>query len=117
MKATVTCWWQSWTASMRGHGHQRPDSLRMFALDVGPAFRCRGVSTALIAAIEEMARDRGMRYVNLEVSVANGDAARLYERLGYDRVGDPEMVRWSRPAEDGSIEEVDDLWWIMVKQL
>lgn len=102
---------------MRGHGHQRPDSLRMFALDVGPSSRRRGVGTALIAAIGEVARDRGVRHVNLEVSVENGYAVRLYERLGYERVGEPEIVRWSRPAEDGGVEEVDDLWWVMVKQL
>ena len=38
------------TVSMGGHGFQRPGSLRLFALDVGEAFRGQGVGTALVNA-------------------------------------------------------------------
>ena len=48
------------TVSTSGHRHQMPDSLRMLALDVGPAFRGRGVGAALVRAVEEEARRRGL---------------------------------------------------------
>jgi ribosomal protein S18 acetylase RimI-like enzyme len=63
--------------------------LRLFALDVGLRFRGRGIGTALIEAVERRARRQGLRGVNLEVGVDNGDAIRLYERLGYRRRGSP----------------------------
>ena len=46
------------TVSMGGHGFQRPGSLRLFALDVGAAFRRRGVGTALVKAVEAIASGR-----------------------------------------------------------
>ena len=43
------------TVSTGGWGFQRPNSLRMFALDVGRAFRNHGVGTELIRAVESTA--------------------------------------------------------------
>ena len=77
------------TVSMGGGGFQRHGSLRLFALDVGPAFRRRGVGTALIKAVEAVASGRALGEVNLEVAIDNKDAIRLYERLGYRRHGEP----------------------------
>ena len=77
------------TVSVGGVGNQIPYMLRLFALDVGLRFRGRGIGTALIEAVERRARRQGLRGVNLEVGVDNGDAIRLYERLGYRRRGSP----------------------------
>ena len=77
------------TVSMGGHGFQRQGSLRLFALDVGAAFRRRGVGTALVKAVEAIASGRDLDEVNLEVAIGDRDAIRLYERLGYRRHGDP----------------------------
>lgn len=105
------------TVSTGGWGFQRTGSLRMFALDVGRAFRDRGVGTALIGEVEAAAINRSLNEVNLEVSVHNVDAIRLHERLGYQRL--PEPVADSR-------EELDEHWngrtvegssWIMVKDI
>ncbi len=90
------------TVGTTGQLQQMPGSLRLFALDVGPAYRGRGVGTALMEAVEEIARQRGLAQVNLEVGVKNHDAIRLYERRGYQRQGDAEVV-------------LDDLSWVMVK--
>ena len=51
--------------------------------------RCRrqGLGAALMRAAEEMARQCGKTLLVLD-AVAGGDAARLYERLGWVRVGD-----------------------------
>jgi GNAT superfamily N-acetyltransferase len=49
--------------------------------------RRRGLGAALMQAAETAARDSGKTLLVLD-SVTNGDAARLYERLGWERVGD-----------------------------
>lgn len=82
--------------------YQLPNSLRLLALDLGPKFRRRGVGTALVEEVEQRARRKGLRSVNLEVGVDNGVGLRLYERRGYERVGNPRWV-------------VGDLAWIMLK--
>lgn len=49
--------------------------------------RRQGLGTALIRAAEHTARDCGKTLLVLD-AVTAGDAARLYERLGWTRVGD-----------------------------
>ena len=105
------------TVSMGGHGFQRPGSLRLFALDVGAAFRRRGVGTALVKAVEAMASGRALDEVNLEVAIGDRDAIRLYERLGYRRHGDPVSDRWERRLDDGSSQLVDVPSWVMINRL
>ena len=105
------------TVSMGGHGFQRPGSLRLFALDVGAAFRRRGVATALVKAVEAIATGRALGGVNLEVAVDNEDAVRLYERLGYGRHEEPVLDRWEKRLDDGTSEPIDVPSWVMVKRL
>ena len=105
------------TVSTGGYGHQMPDSLRLFALDVGPPFRGRGVGTALIEAVEARACVLERPRVNLEVAIENAGAVRLYERLGYQPAGVPETMRWTRMGDDGGSEEIEELSWVMLKRL
>ena len=105
------------TVSTGGHGFQRPGSLRLFALDVGEAFRGRGVGTALVNAVEAAAADRALTEVNLEVAIENEDAVRLYERLGYNRLGEPVMDRWEQHSDDGGSRLVEEPSWVMIKSL
>jgi GNAT superfamily N-acetyltransferase len=49
--------------------------------------RCQGVGAALMRAVEATARDCGRTLLVLD-AVTGGDAARLYQRLGWVRVGD-----------------------------
>jgi GNAT superfamily N-acetyltransferase len=49
--------------------------------------RCRGLGTALMRAAEATARECGRTLLVLD-AVTGGDAARLYEGLGWVRVGD-----------------------------
>jgi ribosomal protein S18 acetylase RimI-like enzyme len=62
--------------------------------------RRSGVAEALMRALHEEARDRGVRRVWLEVIVENAGAFALYEKLGYRTIRDVEV--WSLPAEEGS---------------
>ena len=105
------------TVSTGGWGFQRPNSLRMFALDVGKAFRNRGVGTALIDAVEAAAISLHMNEVNLEVSVDNVNAFRLYERLGYRCLPEPVTDYWDELDEHGNRRTVQALSWIMIKEI
>jgi len=53
---------------------------------VRPAARGTGVSTALLAALEDEGRSRGWDRVVLETGTAQHAAIRLYEREGYHRI-------------------------------
>ena len=103
--------------SLGGHGFQRHGSLRLFALDVGAAFRRRSLGTALIEAVEAIASGRDLDEVNLEVAIDNKDAIRLYERLGYRRHGNPVLDRWEKRLADGGSQLMDVPSWVMVKRL
>jgi ribosomal protein S18 acetylase RimI-like enzyme/SAM-dependent methyltransferase len=56
-------------------------------LAVAPDARGRGAASALLAAAEQHARDRGARKLSLRVLSTNDAALRLYERLGFRREG------------------------------
>jgi ribosomal protein S18 acetylase RimI-like enzyme len=56
-------------------------------LMVHPAAQGRGLARQLMAHAESLARARGFRAVHLDCFTANPAALRLYERLGYRRIG------------------------------
>jgi GNAT superfamily N-acetyltransferase len=52
-------------------------------ISVLDGYRDTGVGTALMAAAEAWAGERGIRVILLDMSVRNAAAQRFYERLGY----------------------------------
>ena len=64
--------------------------------------RRAGVGEALMHAVHEQARSRGVERVWLEVIVENTGARALYEKLGYKVVQDVEV--WTLPAAEGEHE-------------
>ncbi len=72
-------------------------------IGVVTAARRSGVGKALMQAVHEQARERGIRRVWLEVIVENTGAFALYEKLGYRTVRDVEV--WSLPL---SVSESSD---------
>jgi GNAT superfamily N-acetyltransferase len=66
---------------------------------VVPSARRAGVGEALMRALHEEARSRGVERVWLEVIVENTSAYALYEKLGYELVQDVEV--WTLPAAAG----------------
>lgn len=52
-----------------------------------PAFRRQGVGLALVNALVEYARQKGLRFLTLEARASNQSAIRLYERAGFRDVG------------------------------
>lgn len=61
---------------------------RLYSIATKPAAQGKGVGSALIEASEVAARQRGCRSLRLEVRKDNGVAIRLYERLGYGKIGE-----------------------------
>ena len=56
-------------------------------LVVGERFRRRGVGEALMAALEEEARNRGGEVMVLNTAHRRADAHAFYEALGYEHTG------------------------------
>ena len=69
------------------------------------AARRTGVGEALMRALHEQARDRGIRRVWLEVIVENTAAFALYEKLGYRTIRDVEV--WSLPLSVSERSDAD----------
>lgn len=74
---------------------------------VVPAARRSGVGEALMRALHELARERGVRRIWLEVIVENTGAFALYEKLGYRTVRDVEV--WSLPLSVSEQSEAEDV--------
>lgn len=62
------------------------DEFEIKRMYVTPAHRGSGVSTAVLTALEEIARGRGVRRMVLETGDRLPAAMRFYEREGYSRI-------------------------------
>ena len=67
-----------------------------------PAARRRGIAEALMTELERRLRQKGAEKITLEVRASNLPAIRLYEKLGYARVG-LRRNYYERPREDALI--------------
>jgi ribosomal-protein-alanine N-acetyltransferase len=67
---------------------------------VCPLFRRMGVGEALMAAQRRAAVSRGLSVMMLEVRASNIAAQRLYEKLGWEKVGVRKNF-YASPREDG----------------
>src|SRR5215472_10734165 len=70
---------------------------RLYSIATHAEARGKGVGSALLEASEQLARRRGCKVLRLEVRTDNDVAIRLYERLGYERIG-----RYARYYGDGA---------------
>ena len=77
----------------------RGDEAWIGGIGVVSAARRSGVGEALMRALHEQARERGVRRIWLEVIVENTGALALYEKLGYEHVQDVEV--WTLPETEG----------------
>jgi GNAT superfamily N-acetyltransferase len=65
-----------------------PDAAEIKRMFTVPAFRGRGVASALLAALEESARSAGKKRIVLETGDRQPEAIALYVKLGYERIPD-----------------------------
>ena len=60
---------------------------RLYSIAVAPAVAGRGVASELLAAIENVARERRCTHIRLEVQVTNHRAIARYKKTGYEVFG------------------------------
>lgn len=75
------------------------DECYIINLAVTASMRRRGVGSALINNLFEIAEHRNFKFVTLEVRVSNFQAISLYEKLGFEKQGIRKNY-YSRPIED-----------------
>ena len=84
------------------------DAWHVMNIAVDVDYRRRGVATALLDRLFELTAGDGRRGYTLEVRVSNGDAIRLYERMGFKARGvrrgyytdnrEDALIMWRDPA-------------------
>ncbi len=88
----------------------------LFAFRVKPPWQNRGIGQYLMHFIEQDLKERGFRYVTLNVARDNLDAIRLYQRLGYKIIG-PRAGVWSFRDHEGRLQQVNEPSWRMMKRI
>lgn len=95
---------------------RRPGKALLWSFGVIPNLQSLGIGTALIRAAEAVAAERGLTTVEIDVGKDNPRAQALYERLGYEVVGE-EQGTWSYLDDDGNKVVVVDDDWVLRKTL
>ncbi len=78
------------------------DEIHINNVALRPAFRARGLGTALLTHVLAEARRLGARRATLEVRASNIGAQRLYQRLGFAQTGLRRRY-YTNPVEDAVI--------------
>lgn len=105
------------TVSLSPGADEDGKTRRLFALDVGAGYRRRGYGSLLVGVVEKRIAADGHSIVRLEVMIENAPALRLYEMLGYVRVGGPVTSTWSRGVDGHPSEQVTETCYRMHKVL
>jgi len=79
-------------------------------------FRDQGLGTAFVEEAERLIKEAGAGHCTLMVEKVNEGAVRLYERLGYRKIGES-FERWQEPMPDETLKQVDHPSWVMRKEL
>jgi ribosomal protein S18 acetylase RimI-like enzyme len=88
----------------------------LYSLRVKAEFRGRGLGTRLLLTAEEILRRRKMETASIGVEKTNLRARALYERLGYQIMGE-DPGRWSYTDHLGEEREVSEPAWLMEKKI
>jgi GNAT superfamily N-acetyltransferase len=70
-----------------------PDVATLYQMWVAPEHRGEGVGRLLVEAVIAWARARDARYLTLAVTCGDTPARRLYERAGFQPIGEPGPLR------------------------
>ena len=89
--------------------------LHLYALAVAQPYQRRGIGARLVEHVEAQAAERGLKGIHLGAGVDNEAALRLYERLGYRRVGEPYTARWTWHGPDGEEQDIAERCYRMLK--
>ena len=88
------------------------DAWHVMNVAVEPAYRRRGIATALLDRLFELTADDGRRGYTLEVRVSNTHAIQLYEQLGFQGRGirrgyytdnrEDALIMWKDPVREAA---------------
>lgn len=92
------------------------DAGHIGSLAVRGEFQSLGVGTILIAEMEQLIRDHGLRYSALDVEDDNPRAKALYERLAYVAY-DRQPDSWDQQDADGRVYRYETMCTLMRKEL
>lgn len=107
-----------WTGPVGARAREKfPAAVEINHLQVREGHRGAGVGTALIAAAEQLCAAGGRREVAVGVAADNEAAARLYERLGYQRTGVVDVSEYDWVDEAGTVHHEVEHDELLVKQL
>lgn len=87
------------------------------SLRVMDAFRGLGIGSQLLRASERLVLAQGFSKLSLAVGIENPAARRLYERLGYQLVGEPYNDIWHYVNAQGQRIQMEELVIDLVKSL
>jgi len=93
-----------------------PGAATIWQLSVQAELRSCGIGTVLIEALEQRARVRGLRWIELGVDDNRSRPRGLYERLGYV-VSGSELGSWDEEALDGTVTRYETRITLLRKQL
>jgi ribosomal protein S18 acetylase RimI-like enzyme len=79
-----------------GPAPERPEIAAVYGMWVDPAARGQGLGAAMIGVLADWAAEAGYESIGLGVTIGNGPAIGLYERLGFTDTG----LRY--PLRDGT---------------
>ena len=79
-----------------------PPESDVLDITVAKPFRNQGIGAALLTALADAARERGVDSLYLEVRVGNAPARHLYEKLGFCEIGLRKHY-YTNPVEDGVV--------------
>ncbi|KAJ8356723.1 hypothetical protein SKAU_G00195170 [Synaphobranchus kaupii] len=96
MEGTDSCFWVAESdglvvgtvACLPSRKHTGRECLELKRMAVRRSHRGLGIAKSLCRAVAEFAREKGYRQVLLYASVVQADAQKLYEGVGYRRVGE-----------------------------
>ncbi len=78
------------------------DEAHITLLAIDPTYRRQGLAQVLLYTLLALARDRGMEWATLEVRVSNQAAISLYQRFGFEAVGERPGY-YQNPRENAQI--------------
>jgi GNAT superfamily N-acetyltransferase len=74
-----------WVHAEHRRALDAPDRVELMGLVVDPSARRSGIGAALLEAVEEWARSRGVDAIRVRSNVARDSSHPFYEKLGFER--------------------------------
>ena len=88
----------------------------LFSFRIKPAYRDQGLGGFMLEMMEDYLRERGFRFLRLNVARANPLARHMYEKHGHRMIG-PDPGFWRYQDQDGEWQTCREPAWKMIKKL